>query len=124
MGRKGLLIQWKKPKRIAVTPTIACTGLAKLLAVVPLNALATNRSSTVEELTMQCFKVTFYFRKGNKSRLLRGVYCGCIRAETREKAIQSVSPVEVGAGCTLVRVCAKQSPKGHICTISEEELRS
>jgi hypothetical protein len=65
---------------------------------------------------MKCWTIRFYFRKqGFGKRLLQGQVCGCIGGETKEAAISSVSPFEMDEGCTLVKVTATPSRKGHFC---------
>ena len=65
---------------------------------------------------MKCWTISYYFRHGpHKKRLYRGQFCGCMPGQTREDAIKRVLPIELEDGDTLVRVCAKPSPKKHFC---------
>lgn len=78
---------------------------------------------------MKCWTIRYYFRQGSQRRLLRGQFCDCVGGNTKAEAIASVSPIEMDACRTLVRVTATPSRKGHYCATNEgsnvtEDLKS
>ena len=67
----------------------------------------------------KCWHISYQFRRGRKKQLLRGEFCGCRPGETREEAIKLVSPIEVDADCTLVKITARRSKLDHYCYVNE-----
>ena len=68
-----------------------------------------------------CWQVSYYFRRKGWKKLLKGIVCGCIPANTQEQAKAIITQADMGNNETLIKVVARKPSPNHHCFSQEDE---